>query len=128
MEEMIQEEVGQFLDHLRPLAGQPVDVEGQLNLPILNTLCRITLGDRFEYSDHQLQGTGHCTIRSLSTLCPSAFKYKTILGPWKACFKSVKLLLMRIFSLEADAATDIVLILVLRIRSDPNLFLSDPDK
>ena len=30
---------------------------------------------------------------------------------------------MRIFSLEADAATDIVLILVLRIRSDPNLFL-----
>jgi hypothetical protein len=56
MEEMIHEEVRQFLDHLRPLAGQPLDVEGQLNLPILNTLCRIAMGDRFEYSDPRLQG------------------------------------------------------------------------
>lgn len=53
---MIHEEVRQFLDHLRPLAGQPLDVEGQLNLPILNTLCRIAMGDRFEYSDPRLQG------------------------------------------------------------------------
>lgn len=55
MEEMIQEEVRQFLDHLLPLADQPLDVEGQLNLPILNTLCRIAMGDRFEYSDPRLQ-------------------------------------------------------------------------
>ena len=84
MEEMIQEEVGQFLDHLRPLAGQPVDVEGQLNLPILNTLCRITLGDRFEYSDHQLQGTLHYSfiIDSLSF----GFQVQNNFGTLKSLF------------------------------------------
>jgi len=56
MEEMIGEEVGRFLDHLAPLAGQPIDVEAQLNLPILNTLCRIAMGDRFEYTDPRLLG------------------------------------------------------------------------
>ncbi len=80
MEEMIAEEVQRFLEHLAPLAGQPpehlaplsgqppehlaplagqpLDVEDLLNLPILNTLCRITMGDRFEYTDSRLQGKG----------------------------------------------------------------------
>jgi hypothetical protein len=49
-------------EHLAPLTGQPLDVEDLLNLPILNTLCRITMGDRFEYSDSRLQGTGLFTM------------------------------------------------------------------
>jgi hypothetical protein len=57
MEEMILDEVHQFVDHLRSLVDQPLEVESQLNLPILNTLCRIALGDRFEYTDQRLQGT-----------------------------------------------------------------------
>jgi hypothetical protein len=57
MEEMILDEVHQFVDHLRHLVDQPLEVESQLNLPILNTLCRIVLGDRFEYTDQRLQGT-----------------------------------------------------------------------
>jgi hypothetical protein len=49
-------------EHLAPLAGQPLDVEDLLNLPILNTLCRITMGDRFEYTDSRLQGIGLFTM------------------------------------------------------------------
>jgi hypothetical protein len=49
-------------EHLAPLAGQPLDVEDLLNLPILNTLCRITMGDRFDYTDSRLQGKGLFTM------------------------------------------------------------------
>jgi Cytochrome P450 len=53
MEEMILEEVQQFITFLRPMAAdqQMVDLSRQFNLPILNALWRITVGDRFEYTD-----------------------------------------------------------------------------
>ena len=56
MEEMILEEVQQFTSFLRQLAssGQPLDMASHFNLPILNALWRITVGDRFEYSDARL--------------------------------------------------------------------------
>jgi Cytochrome P450 len=56
MEDLIQEEVRQFITFLRPFASSqlPVDMANQFNLPILNALWRITVGDRFEYTDPQL--------------------------------------------------------------------------
>ena len=51
---MILEEVGQFTLLLRQLAGQPLNMATQFNLPILNALWRIMVGDRFEYTDPQL--------------------------------------------------------------------------
>ncbi len=58
-------------EHLALLAGQPLDVEDLLNLPILNTLCRITMGDRFEYTDSRLQGKGLFTISK--KICSARF-------------------------------------------------------
>jgi hypothetical protein len=46
MEEMILEEVRQFTGFLRERAGQPIDMSSQFNLPILNALWRVTVGDR----------------------------------------------------------------------------------
>ena len=59
MEEMILEEVQQFISFLKPLAvgganHQPLDMSSQFNLPILNALWRVTVGDRLEYTDPQL--------------------------------------------------------------------------
>jgi hypothetical protein len=46
MEEMILEEVRQFTGFLREHTGQPIDMSSQFNLPILNALWRVTVGDR----------------------------------------------------------------------------------
>jgi hypothetical protein len=56
MEEIIMEEVQQFTTFLRQLAstGQPLDMARNFNLPILNALWRIIVGDRFEYTDARL--------------------------------------------------------------------------
>ncbi len=56
MEELISEEVRQFTTFLGQAASdrQPLDMAAQFNLPILNALWRITVGDRFEYTDPQL--------------------------------------------------------------------------
>jgi hypothetical protein len=50
MEEMILEEVRQFTGFLRERAGQPIDMSSQFNLPILNALWRVTVGDRHKCS------------------------------------------------------------------------------
>ena len=56
MDDIIVEEVGQFVTFLKQLAdsGQPVSISRQFNLPILNVLWRITVGHRFEYTDPKL--------------------------------------------------------------------------
>ena len=54
MEEVIVDEVRQFTSLLSQLTGQPINMASQFNLPILNALWRITVGDRFEYTDPQL--------------------------------------------------------------------------
>ncbi len=65
-------------EHLAPLAGQPLDVEDLLNLPILNTLCRITMGDRFEYTDSRLQGKGLFTMTK--KICSVPFHTCTVVS------------------------------------------------
>ena len=54
MEEMIQEEVEMFKQLIAKSEGKPFDFINQLNLPILNALWRITVGDRFEYDNPKL--------------------------------------------------------------------------
>jgi len=39
---------------LKSYRGEPIDMAGKLNLPILNALWKITVGQRFDYDDPQL--------------------------------------------------------------------------
>jgi len=59
MEEMIQEEVDMFKALIDKNKEEPFDFINQLNLPILNALWRITVGERFEYDDPKLQSIVH---------------------------------------------------------------------
>ena len=55
MENLIMDEVSQFTAYLRQFAdAQPVDMANRFNLPILNALWRVTVGERFDYDDPQL--------------------------------------------------------------------------
>jgi hypothetical protein len=54
MENLILDEVAHFTTYLQQFAGQPVDMAGRFNLPILNALWRVTVGERFDYDDPQL--------------------------------------------------------------------------
>ncbi len=54
MEEMIQDEVKQFIAYLKQTSCTPIDIAGKFNLPILNALWKITVGESFEYSDPKL--------------------------------------------------------------------------
>lgn len=54
MEEMIQEEVDMFKALINKSNGEPFNFLNKLNLPILNALWRITVGDRFEYDNPKL--------------------------------------------------------------------------
>ena len=51
MEEMIQEELMKFRGLLAKFENEPVDFVGKFNLPILNALWRVTVGENFEYDD-----------------------------------------------------------------------------
>ena len=55
MEEMIAEEVRQFKDLINKTEGEPFDFIHELNLPILNALWMVTVGERFEYNDERLR-------------------------------------------------------------------------
>ena len=51
MEEMIQEEIVQFKHLLDGVTHEPIDFVNRLNLPILNALWNVTVGERLgEYS------------------------------------------------------------------------------
>ena len=52
MEEMIKEEVQLFTDEIRKSEGEPFD--NNFNLPILNALWNVTVGQRFDYNDPKL--------------------------------------------------------------------------
>ena len=54
MEEVIQDEVKQFIIFLRQFEQHPVNLAGKFNLPVLNVLWKITSGESFEYSDPKL--------------------------------------------------------------------------
>ena len=55
MEELINEEVEVFNEALKSYGGEPIDMAGKWNLPILNSLWRITVGQRFDYDDPKLR-------------------------------------------------------------------------
>ena len=58
MQEMVQEEVDHFLNHLR--AGKSVvEISTQFSLPILNSLWRLAVGERFDYDDPKLLSIVH---------------------------------------------------------------------
>jgi len=54
MEEMIKEEVNLFKALIDKSKSEPFDFINQFNLPILNALWRITVGERFDYDDPKL--------------------------------------------------------------------------
>ena len=54
MEEMIQEEVATFKSLIERNMSKPFDFMNKLNLPILNALWRITVGERFDYDNPRL--------------------------------------------------------------------------
>jgi len=54
MEDLINEEVEVFNEELKSYGGEPIDIAGKLNLPILNSLWKITVGQRFDYDDPKL--------------------------------------------------------------------------
>ena len=55
MEELIQEEIVQFKALLDGIRHEPVDFAFRLNLPVLNALWRVTVGERFDYDNAKLQ-------------------------------------------------------------------------
>ena len=54
MEELIQDEVALFKALIKKSEGEPFDFINQFNLPILNALWKVTVGERFEYDDPKL--------------------------------------------------------------------------
>ena len=54
MEEMINEEVGLFMEEIQKSERKPLDFINTFNLPILNALWRVTVGQRFDYDDRRL--------------------------------------------------------------------------
>ena len=54
MEEMIKEEVAQFKKLIEKNIGEPIDFMNKLNLPILNALWKVTVGEKFDYDDKKL--------------------------------------------------------------------------
>ena len=54
MEDLINEEVDMFKTLILKAEGKPFDCISQFNLPILNALWKVAVGDRFEYDDKRL--------------------------------------------------------------------------
>merc|ERR1711936_328007 len=54
MEEMVLDEVNLFKALINSKKAEPIDFTNQFNLPILNALWRITVGDRFDYDNPKL--------------------------------------------------------------------------
>ena len=51
---MIKEEVAQFKKLIEKNIGEPIDFMNKLNLPILNALWKVTVGEKFDYDDKKL--------------------------------------------------------------------------
>ena len=62
MEQIILEEVALFKIFIAKYVGAPgapVDISSKMNLPILNSLWRVTVGERFDYDDQRLLDICH---------------------------------------------------------------------
>ena len=51
---MIKEEVTQFKKLIDKNIAEPFDFMNKLNLPILNALWKLTVGEKFDYDDERL--------------------------------------------------------------------------
>jgi methyl farnesoate epoxidase/farnesoate epoxidase len=54
MEELIQEDVVEFIESLKSECGKPVYIQKHLNLVVLNTLWKIVGGESFGHCDQKL--------------------------------------------------------------------------
>ena len=54
MEKLVQEEVDLFKRFISKHSSEPLDIINKLNLPILNALWKVTVGERFEYDNPRL--------------------------------------------------------------------------
>lgn len=54
MEELVKEELNAFIEMIKKTEGEPFDFLNKFNLPILNALWRVTVGERFEYDNPRL--------------------------------------------------------------------------
>ena len=54
MEQLILEELELFIGLIKKTQGESFDCINKFNLPILNALWRVTVGDRFDYEDETL--------------------------------------------------------------------------
>merc|ERR1712127_323347 len=59
MDDMINDEVGMFIEEIKKTEGQPFDFRNKFNLPILNALWMVTSGTRFNYDDPELVSLVH---------------------------------------------------------------------
>lgn len=57
--EKIQEEVSSYMDYLASLNGEPTYINYMTHISIANIISFISIGDRFEYDDKQLQKLMH---------------------------------------------------------------------
>jgi len=55
MEETIHDEIRHFIFYLKNYTNTPVDIARKFNLPILNALWKIMVGESFEYTDPKLE-------------------------------------------------------------------------
>ena len=54
MEEIIKEEIAQFKKLIDKDISEPIDFMNKLNLPILNALWKVTVGEKLDYEDKRL--------------------------------------------------------------------------
>ena len=80
MRELVMEEVEHFLDHLRE-GNTIVDMSSQLPLPILNSLWRVAVGERFNYDDPQLSSIME-RLNSLFRVLYSPLELLGLSYPW----------------------------------------------
>ena len=80
MQEVVEEEVEHFLNHLR--AGKSVvEISTQFSLPILNSLWRLAVGERFNYDDPQLSSILN-RLNSLFRVLYSPLELLGLSHPW----------------------------------------------
>lgn len=59
MAEMVQEEVGFYVNYLARLNGEPTDIHNMTHISTANIICYVLIGHRFEYDDKYLQELMH---------------------------------------------------------------------
>ena len=101
MEKLIQEEVDLFKTFISKNSSEPFDFMNKLNLPILNALWKVTVGERFEYDNPRL----------LSIVERLTEAFKLLMRPTRALFVAFPWLLKifpNFFNREISVFSDII--------------------